>query len=304
MKKLRKQTSEKACKEYRVFPIRQDALLEDGCEIPDDEEMEQGTTKSFEKAKKYTANKWGGKYLRGPDIFFTILSEHGEYFCKFGSLSSHIQRNNLQKMKYIEFTDRSSCPDGFPFLHSVKDVNTIRINPKMLPKVIPSTGQKNSTWLIPDVISNRFIGERLCFFEGGNFLIHDSFFIATLKNKKEKYITLALLNSTLSLMMLEQLGRKNMGEGVLCIYGPEFYNHLVLSPNKLTVEQTKHLEQCYEQLATRPIKPIFEEVKMEDRRKLDESIFDILKFTQGERDAIYEAIVNLVEARGKKAESI
>lgn len=296
-------TERRATKEYRVFPIQQHRLLEDGCEIPEQEETGKAAAPLIKMAR-YIGNKWGGKYLRGPDIFFTVLGEHGEYFCKFRSLSSHIQRNNLQHLKYVEHTDRSLCPDGFPFLHSVKDVDTIRINPKLLPKVIPCTGQRNAKWMIPDVISNRFIGARLCFFEGGDFLVHDSFFIATLKNDKEKRTTLALLNSTLSLMMLEQLGRRNMGEGVLCIYGPELANHLIVSPKKLTRDQAKYLEQCYEQIADRPIRPIFDEIKMEDRRKLDEFIFDLLRLSQGERGAVYEAVTNLVRNRLSKADSV
>ncbi|MFO7995729.1 MAG: DNA methyltransferase [Dehalococcoidia bacterium] len=289
--------------EYRVLPVRQGTLLEDGCELPQDQENGQDAGQLM-KSTRYIGNKWGGKYLRGPDIFFTVLAGHGEYFCRFGSLSSHIQRNNLQHLKCVEHTERSLCPDGFPFLHSVKDVHTIRINPESLPKVIPRTGQRNAKWMVPDVISNRFIGARLCFFEGGDFLVNDSFFIATLKNNKEKKTTLALLNSTLSLMMLEQLGRRNMGEGVLCIYGPELANHLILSPKKLAPDQAKYLEQCYEQIADRPIRPIFDELELEDRRKLDESVFDILRLSRGERGAIYEALTNLVRNRLSKADSV
>jgi len=36
----------------------------------------------------------------------------------------------------------------------------------------------------------------------------------------------------------------------------------------------------------------------------DNIIFDALNLTQGERDAVYEAVINLVEARLKKAGSV
>lgn len=55
--------------EYRVFPIRQGALLEDGWEYPEDYDTKQGR---FRKGE-YAGNKWGGKYLRAPDIFFGII---------------------------------------------------------------------------------------------------------------------------------------------------------------------------------------------------------------------------------------
>jgi len=66
----------RATKEYRVFPITQSKLLEDGCELPDEEEAETGKTASpLIKVTQYLGNKWGGKYLRAPDIYWTILEK-------------------------------------------------------------------------------------------------------------------------------------------------------------------------------------------------------------------------------------
>ena len=105
---------------YRVFPIKQETLLEEGWEQPDNEELrmrneELGIKKTIEtqschsaldaesstgiiarrskrptkqsqallKEKfatgRYEGNKWGGKYLRAPDIFFTILEKAERY---------------------------------------------------------------------------------------------------------------------------------------------------------------------------------------------------------------------------------
>lgn len=57
--------------DYRIFPITQDDLLEDGWEYPEDYEKKN---ERF-KAGSYEGNKWGGKYLRAPDIFYTILQK-------------------------------------------------------------------------------------------------------------------------------------------------------------------------------------------------------------------------------------
>ena len=43
---------------------------------------------------------------------------------------------------------------------------------------------------------------------------------------------------------------------------------------------------------------------MTDRHTLDNIIFNALGLTQGEREAVYEAVINLVETRLKKAESV
>jgi len=57
---------------YRVISIPQKKLLEEGWEYP--ENITEEHKKAFKfSVGKYSGNKWGGKYLRAPDIFFTIL---------------------------------------------------------------------------------------------------------------------------------------------------------------------------------------------------------------------------------------
>jgi len=45
-------------------------------------------------------------------------------------------------------------------------------------------------------------------------------------------------------------------------------------------------------------------VRDETWSHLDDAIFNALSLTQGERDDVYEAVINLVEARLKKAGSV
>jgi hypothetical protein len=47
-----------------------------------------------------------------------------------------------------------------------------------------------------------------------------------------------------------------------------------------------------------------DEIHQPDRRALDEAVFDVLGLTAGEREAVYEAVVNLVRARLEKARSV
>ncbi|GIV57080.1 MAG: hypothetical protein KatS3mg040_1848 [Candidatus Kapaibacterium sp.] len=41
-----------------------------------------------------------------------------------------------------------------------------------------------------------------------------------------------------------------------------------------------------------------------DRRALDDVVFDVLGLTAGEREAVYEAVIELVRARLEKARSV
>ena len=54
----------------------------------------------------------------------------------------------------------------------------------------------------------------------------------------------------------------------------------------------------------REVLPIFDEVDQPDRRALDDVVFDALGLTQGEREAVYEAVVTLVRKRLEKARSV
>jgi len=53
---------------YRVYPITNAGLREAGSELEENQVAGEG---------KYVGDKWGGKYLRAPDIYFTLL-EKGE----------------------------------------------------------------------------------------------------------------------------------------------------------------------------------------------------------------------------------
>lgn len=66
----------------------------------------------------------------------------------------------------------------------------------------------------------------------------------------------------------------------------------------------KVLRNTFEKLSTRPVRRFSEEMAMPDRQDLDSVVFDFLGLTQGERDAVYEAVIDLIESRLKKAESL
>lgn len=69
--------------DYRVFPVIQEDLLEDGWNYPEDTE----NTKRF-KTGSYEGNKWGAKYLRAPEIFFTLLIKGTGKLIKLGEINS------------------------------------------------------------------------------------------------------------------------------------------------------------------------------------------------------------------------
>ncbi|MDI6793522.1 MAG: Eco57I restriction-modification methylase domain-containing protein [bacterium] len=79
---------------YRVFPLKQENLLEEGWEGPEKSEEKEGKGRTSLpllegkfQAGKYGGNKWGGKYLRAPDIFFTILKKGKGKLVRLGDIA-------------------------------------------------------------------------------------------------------------------------------------------------------------------------------------------------------------------------
>jgi hypothetical protein len=77
------QTKEKIItEEFRVIPKTRKELWIEGIETEDDEIREKYLWKY-----KYAGNKWGGKYLRAPEIFYKILEKGKDKFVRLGDIA-------------------------------------------------------------------------------------------------------------------------------------------------------------------------------------------------------------------------
>ena len=121
------------------------------------------------------------------------------------------------------------------------------------------------------------------------------------------------LNSTLSWLFVEILGRKNMGEGVLTCYGPEMKVFPVINPEDLA-----GIEGLFQTLIQRPVESVFKELGIDpkkpistqipnpksDRLALDNFIFDVVGLTAQQRSEVYLRLCELVKNRIQKAKNI
>jgi hypothetical protein len=73
-------TAAKTTPEYRVIPISQQELLKEGMLAPSEDSPKTGLGDDWIKAGVYEMGKWGGKYLRAPDIYFEILDNTSDIF--------------------------------------------------------------------------------------------------------------------------------------------------------------------------------------------------------------------------------
>lgn len=103
------QTQEKIItEEFRVIPKTRKELWIEGIETEDDEIKEKYLWKY-----KYAGNKWGGKYLRAPEIFYKILEKGKDKLVRLGDVAE-VKRGfttGANEFFYLEPTGRPA-PKG------------------------------------------------------------------------------------------------------------------------------------------------------------------------------------------------
>ena len=123
--------------------------------------------------------------------------------------------------------------------------------------------------------------------------------------KHEGFIFAGLLNSTLVRFFMDLSCRQLTGGQAIADIDVKVVKEIPVLPVHILADNKQAFKQAYDQIKLRPIdQRVAREYTMPDRRALDEIIFDALNLTQGERDAVYEAVIHLVEARLQKAQSL
>jgi hypothetical protein len=325
MLKIIHHTEEKVINDdFRVIPKTRRELWIDGIEAEDNEIKEMHFWEY-----KYIDNKWGGKYLRTPDIFFKILEKGKGMFVRLGDIaeviSGVITGNN--KSYYVPYFSDFNEDEYIPAFKSPKDINKIicqKTDVKWLLRKETRFLSKVANFLISDTKNDRFIVHF-----NKDKIVFEHKFIGINFNPEFKTDTIILmLNSTLFALFTELFGRPNLGEGALYLVASDVKKIIVFNPKFLEIPKSENQER----FLIRPILSIFEELGfhkcnrkkcnhpehpyeyvkpekvsfdriMPDRRELDKIIFEILNLTEEEQLEVYKAVIELVKSRLLKAKS-
>jgi len=150
-----------------------------------------------------------------------------------------------------------------------------------------------------DFIINQFTGDRFFFpINTIKIRVTNTFFQGKIREKNQKDLMLSIINSTLTYLFVELWGRLTWTQGVLYTYGPDIKNFPILDMREINSKMKKKIINNFYKLLSRPIKSIFEEVKMRDRQKLDSLVLEALGLDPKKYlPRIYDGLCELVRER-------
>ena len=311
--------------EQRVFPISQGDLLKAG--------SDDATPRT-----KYTGDKWGGKYLRAPDIYWTILEKGKDKLVRLGNVAE-VRRGFTTGANEFFYLDPErirewGIEEAFlkPVIKSPRECKSILIDPSNLKfklfmcgadkaDLVGTAALEYIEWGESEGFDQRpscrsrarwwDLGERrlpplispssvaeLPRTFSNPGVLADKRLYEIYPADSDDFVHLAT-NATLSGLFLDLGSRTGLGEGLLDLTVYELADCLIVLP-----QPSREIKQVLSELAKREFLTLREEIDQSDRRALDSIIFDALNLTQGERDGVYEAVVHLVEARLRKASSL
>ena len=303
--------------DFRIFPKTKKELLIEGVEIPDEDVgaiHELSLQLNYEHLP-YIGNKWGGKYLRAPEIYFKILEKGKGKLVRLGDIAEVkagiITGNN--KKYYTLKTERFDTAVYYPVFKSPRNVNKIILtvnDTKWLIKI------KNVPYEIrraPILWVDLRGDKHICHYNVDDIPFEHNFY-GIFGKKIDNETLCLLLNSTLTWFLIEVLGRRGLGGGAIRLVKIDILklpildtlDNLKLSMKNFSEFTTRPIHSIFTELGFDPSKPIREQEPnpLPDRKALDDIVFDALGLTEEERKEVYWAVAELVKNRLEKARSV
>jgi type I restriction-modification system DNA methylase subunit len=301
------------------------------------------------KTARYIGNKWGGKYMRAPEIFFTILEKGKGKLVRLGDIAEvrFGIKTGANEFFYLEPTGKPA-PAGYlhvrngagwegeieeeflkPVIKSPRECRSILIKPEDLRYKIfmchrdkselegtaaleyihwgetqgyherPSCRGRQRWWEARLEVGNGvFVKEANdssgVFFNPTGLPVDCRLYVAHLSFEQLVY-----LNSAIACLLFEIFNRAGLGEGARSLMVSD-YNKV---PCLFTEGESSAFGKTLNSICHKQPRKLLDPFDPE-WHALDEVVFDVLGLAPGEREAVYEAVVNLVRARLEKARSV
>ena len=261
---------------------------------------------------KYEGNKWGGKYLRAPDIFFTILEKGKGKLVRLGDIAE-VKAGIItgDNAKYYQKRTKEFDIDKYSLVFkSPKEVNKILLTESDAVSIIKVKNVPFEIRKAPLLWVDLRGEKHICHFNKSSLPFEHNFYGIYAKAISDDLLCL-LLNSSLVWFFIEILGRKGLGGGAVRLVKVDLLKvpclkDFKLSANKFYDLMNREIYPIFTELGINPAHPVREQKPnpLPDRKALDDIVFDILGLTEDERNEVYWAVCELVKNRLEKARSV
>ena len=283
------------------------------------------------QSKKFIGDKWGGKYLRAPNIYHAILNKCADKLVRLGDIATvrfgiKTGANDFFYLTSEVIAEWGIEPEFYrPVMTSPQESRRIAIDPAELPRRLfmchrdedalegmgalayIAWGAAQGYHQRRSVASRRRwydLGKRDGVYLGMNklvdttartFLMLDNSFLSdnfqVMSFDGDALLLCAALNATFFQLMLNTEARTNFGSGVLEIQTYETANIAVVNPSLLPALDAELFASSDWDVLT----------PSPERRQIDDAVFDALALTAGEREAVYAGVAELVNNRKQRA---
>ena len=281
---------------------------------------------------KFVGDKWGGKYLRAPDIYHHILDNYNDKLVRLGDIATVRFGIKTGANDFFYLTDARIAQYGIepeychPVMTTPQESRRLAINPADLPKRLFMCHQEKADLKGTGALAYIEWGEsqnyhqrtsvatRRRWYDLGDrdavplainrridttsraFIAEPAMFVGdTLYeiSAATPNAVCAALNSTLTQLIINVEGRANFGAGVLEIEVYETANLAIPNPSQLPpIDPTLYTATAWDALTPSP-----------QRRELDAAIFAALDLPPADQQAVYAGVAELVTNRKRRARS-
>lgn len=285
--------------------------------------------------RKFVGDKWGGKYLRAPDIYWTIFDKGRGNLVRLGNIAKVRRGVTTGANDFFLLNDETIARWGIelefrcPILTSPQESRRIAINPSYLPYQLfichadkgymvgtgaleyiewgeaqgyhlgKTVAARRRWYDLGDVPLARLLMNKMIDATSHTFLAESGLYannvLYEIHTKPAYSVQIcAATNSTFCQLSINIEGRTNFGGGMLELAAYELSNIFIVKPDILPVIDTSVFHSAdWDVLTPSP-----------GRRLIDDAVFEVLGLTQGERDAVYGAVSELIKNRRRRAQSV
>ncbi len=202
----------------------------------------------------YAGNKWGGKYLRAPDVYHAAFERGRSVLTRLGACADiH---------GYIHDNNTGSRFPPVDFLKSVKHAETIQIGRHSPGVVRCGVKEEGNSRLAASILFPRTFGARHVVVWNPEGVLGKEFYKIIIESPELALSVAAQLNSTLGILQREILGLVNLGDGAIKFSAADVAMFEVIE----SLPRSK-IASPFLSLATRPLLDIADELKQPDRAR-------------------------------------